>query len=578
MFVQNRDGVYLDYYAGDSGDLLVPPQEFIGKNMRDVLPDEIVEEALGCFERAHLTGEPQAMEYSLKLGEDVKHYEARITYTKDDEFLSIVREITDRKRAERDLIESQKRYCMATTAGGVGVWDYDLLSGKIYLDPQLKAMLGFEDSEIRNHIDDWSERIHPDDREIVMRMVDEHLAGAIPAYEVEHRMVAKDGSSRWFLSRGSAVRRDDGTPYRLVGTDTDITERKQAEEEAHAYRELLQLTIDSLSAHIAILDERSVIIAVNESWRRFGRGDKPWHERYGVGLNYLEVCDRNQDSPDARKMAEGLRSVLSGERDYFSLVYYCQAPQGPAWFIARVTRFAAGDAIRLVVAHENVTEVKRTEDALRRLTGRLLHVQDTERRRIARDLHDATAQNLVALLSNLSLLRRSNKRMGEKSLGIIAETIALGEEVLKEIRTLSYLLHPPQLDHTGLADAIHWFADGYSKRSRIKVDLDIRDVGRLPADIENAMFRVVQESLVNVSRHSGSQTATITLARDGDKITLRVEDRGCGIDSLPNGDSTDIHSLGVGIPGMRERIRQLGGDLLIHSSPAGTVVEAIVPI
>ncbi len=142
---------------------------------------------------------------------------------------ALKREIAERKRAEEALQESEKRYVLATKAGQVGVWDWNLETNEIYVDPNLKAMLGYADHEIRNHLDDWGKLVHPDDTEQVMAAARAHLEGLTPVYEIVHRMLHKDGSMRWFLARGTAIRDANGKPYRVVGTDTDITERKQAE-------------------------------------------------------------------------------------------------------------------------------------------------------------------------------------------------------------------------------------------------------------------------------------------------------------------------------------------------------------
>ncbi len=136
---------------------------------------------------------------------------------------------SDRKRSEEALRESQERYALTTSAGQVGIWDWKLETNEIYLDPNLKAMLGYEDHEIRNHFDDWGRFVHPDDVEQVMAKANAHLKGLTPQYEVTHRMLHKDGSIRWFLARGNAIRDANGKPYRVLGTDSDVTERKRTD-------------------------------------------------------------------------------------------------------------------------------------------------------------------------------------------------------------------------------------------------------------------------------------------------------------------------------------------------------------
>ena len=144
--------------------------------------------------------------------------------------------IIGRKQIEDALHESEKRYTLATTAGLVGVWDWNLETNEIYIDPKLKALIGYADHEIRNHLDDWGNMVHPDDRDQVMAEAEKHLKGLTPQYEVAHRMLHKDGTIRWFLARGTAIRDKNGMPIRMIGTDTDITERRrttQALKKAH---------------------------------------------------------------------------------------------------------------------------------------------------------------------------------------------------------------------------------------------------------------------------------------------------------------------------------------------------------
>ena len=343
---------------------------------------------------------------------------------------------------------------------------------------------------------------------------------------------------------------------------------------------LLRSTLDALSAHVAVLDSDGTIVAVNAAWKSFARAAGLSGCDGGVGMNYLSVCERSASaSPDAAQTAQALRDIIAGRRADYRLEYPCESHDGLRWFQLRVTRPSAAPSQRIVVAHEDITEVKCSQRDLARLSSRLMQVQDEERRAIARELHDTTAQNLLAIGLNAVRLREQLAATGEPTLRVLAETLDLSEQCLQQVRTLSYLLHPPLLDEMGLASALRWFASGFSERSNIevKVHLDEYSGLPLPREIATALFRVAQEALSNVHRHSGSATALITLHRGDGAIQLEVADRGRGLKG-PIDVGDDVQAIGVGISGMRLRLEQLGGRLDIESDGSGTCVVATAPL
>ena len=231
------------------------------------------------------------------------------------------------------------------------------------------------------------------------------------------------------------------------------------------------------------------------------------------------------------------------------------------------------------VLAEEVVERKQAEKMLRDLSTRLLRIQDEERQRVARELHDSTAQSLTALSLNLSVAARSKESMSPASRAALEESVSLAHLCSQEIRSMSYLLHPPLLKEVGLPAALRWCAEGFSQRSGISVDLDMpEDFGRLPLEVENALFRIVQECLTNVQRHSGSPTARIELQRKARWVGLKVRDDGRGMPEGILGDDTGVQSLGVGLLGMRERVRQLGGHIRVVQGGAGATIQVDIPI
>ncbi len=220
-------------------------------------------------------------------------------------------------------------------------------------------------------------------------------------------------------------------------------------------------------------------------------------------------------------------------------------------------------------------ERKRAEDEVRNLSARLLKLQDEERRRIARDLHDTTGQKVAAMALDLAVLSEEAGKLAARGREALGECYRLVEQIGNELRTLSYLLHPPLLDEVGLNSAIRWYADGVAQRSGLQLDLEVSpEVGRLSQEAETALFRIVQEGLTNVHLHSGSKRAQIRLLRDNGEIRLEISDDGKGI----GGKGDGAQPLGVGITGMRERMKQLGGQLEVVSGDHGTIVRAILPV
>jgi two-component system, NarL family, sensor kinase len=225
--------------------------------------------------------------------------------------------------------------------------------------------------------------------------------------------------------------------------------------------------------------------------------------------------------------------------------------------------------------YHDISEQKDAETEVRQLSGRILKVQDEERRRLARELHETTAQSLVALTMNLSQLRQLIGETTPEIDNLMADSMALAEHSVRETRTVSHLLHPPLLDDVGLASAVSWYARGFEQRSGIRVNLEMpKRLRRMSRELETTLFRVLQEGLTNIHRHSGSAVADIRITLDPNSIKLEIRDYGRG---MPVHSKNVTPALGVGILGMRERLTQLNGRLEIFSTESGTTLWATLP-
>jgi PAS domain S-box-containing protein len=306
--------------------------------------------------------------------------------------------------------------------------------------------------------------------------------------------------------------------------------------------------------------------------------------RAGKPQRELEIASR-----DGRLEDEGWRLRKDGSRFWANVIITAlRDDSGKLVGFGKVTRdfterIKIDEALRKEIEERTIAQRKLqdSEKSLRQLSLRLLQSQDEERRRIGRDLHDSVGQYLVALKMRVDSLKSLAERNHREEASQLAECADLTEEAIKDVRTISYLLYPPMLEELGLKSAIPWYLDGFSKRSGIKTAFEISaDFDRIPGDQELAIFRVLQESLTNVHRHSGSSTAAVRLLIKDGAAVLQVKDEGTsGLSNDWEERAPDwMGSSGVGLRGMNERMRQLGGSLEISFAQEGTTVTASVPL
>jgi PAS domain S-box-containing protein len=417
---------------------------------------------------------------------------------------------------------------------------------------------------------------HPDDRARCLSEIKLLVKGTKHPLQLEKRYRLKSGVIIWSLVTGSVVRDPEGKPLFLVAQVQDVTKRRQAEEALRGSEERLRATLEN-TPNVAVqwFDAEGRVLY----WNHASETLYGWQasEVSGRTLDQLILDSEQEASFRASLKQIGETSQPVGPVEYpfhrrngdkgISLTTIFQIPP-----VAGEPRFACMDV--------DITEQKRAEEARQDMSIRLLRSQDAERRRLARELHDTTAQGLAALALNLSQLQRLDLSKREEFDQILNESLALAERSGQEVRTLSYLLHPPELDLLGLPGTIREYAAGVNRRSGLQVEVEADpDFGRLPREMEIALFRIVQESLGNVLRHARSDMASIRLAREPNEITLQVSDRGRGISAEKLAELNQLQSgAGVGFTGMRERLNPFNGKLTVESGPDGTCVRASVPL
>jgi len=482
------------------------------------------------------------------------------------------REITERQRAEEDRRRGETYLAMAQRMARMGVWSWKLSSGDMFGSEEFYRIFGIDPDKAKLTREVFLQRIHPED----LPRYESEIKAAVAErknWELDYRIVLPDASIKYVHAIGKPVFDKSGDILEFVGTTLDITERKRAEQELRQAEERMHAILEYSPTWIFLKDTEGRYLLVNKEIERV----------FGISLEQIkgktdsEIFPPEQAAEYRANDLKVLRAGLTMEFEEMALM-----EDGPHTSI--VHKFPLFDthgniyAIGGVAA--DITERKRAEKELRRLSGQLLRMQDEERRKIARDLHDSTGQDLVALATTLGQLRHSIPSSARRSRKLFAMCRALAERSIREIRTLSYLLHPPMLDDAGLVEALRHFAAGFAERTGIEVNLEaVPHFGRLARDTELGLFRVVQESLTNIQRHSGSFTARIRLDRDPDKITLEVRDAGRGFALSKHMQSKLVPlAVGVGIPSMQERAIQIGASMEIDSTSQGTTVRITIPL
>jgi PAS domain S-box-containing protein len=443
----------------------------------------------------------------------------------------------------------------------------------------------------------WKTRVDPESRDAVIKTWEKSIAGGEP-FEMEFRLRGADGVYRWFLTQVTPIRDSSGAIKQWFGARTNIHEQREIRCVLEETQERLVLAQNA--AHCGTFDfdvETGVNFWSDQLERIYGFAPGTFPDTYQAWLECV--------LPEDREAAQA--PIRAGNSSTFDTEFRIRrSDNGDLRWInsrGRIHRDAAGKPVRVVGLHIDITRMKRAEedlkrahdelesrvlartaalriaeDRLRKLSGRLMQTQDDERRRIARELHDGLGQYLVASKMSLDLVAvntSSDSRLKE----FLSDAIQQIEKAISETRTISHLLHPPLLDEVGLESALVWYAEGFAKRSGIGVSVNISpSIGRLATEVETALFRVVQECLTNVHRHSGSSTASVRLYRSDGGLKLEIHDEGRGMPANSLAGESAETTPGVGLQGIRERVLQLRGMIEIQSGEGkGTSVIVTLP-
>lgn len=503
--------------------------------------------------------------------------------------LGMVRDVTDRRRAEEALRVSEERFRTLVQDLHIGIVllgpnDETLFANRAVLDMfgvREDKVLGkstaqFEDIAIREDGQEIPFGEIPGPRAIATK---KPVHGEVVGWR-------RAGSSEilWTLVDAIPHVTQQGEVLNVILSISDITKRKRAEEALQVSEERFRTLVENLHVSVLLLGPRTEVLFANPAAQEtFGMPMESVLGKTSDELGWITLREDGTEMPFA--MRPGPRVLAMGQPVRNEVMGWRRPGRdGVLWVLGEVAPLFSkeGKLDKLLASFSDITQRKEAEEALHQLSARLLRLQDEERRRLGRELHDSLAQSVMAVNLDLAQVARSSKPLGKQARHALSEARGVLREMSREIRTLSYLLHPPVLDELGLASAVKEYAHGFSERSGIALEIDIPPgFPRMPQEAEIAFFRIVQESLANIQKHSGSATGGIRLWNSQGCVQLEISDHGRGIaaEAQREGNGTPKPSrLGVGILGMRERMTQLGGTLEVQSGAAGTTVRATIPL
>ena len=504
-------------------------------------------------------------------------------------FLATITDVTDRLRVEAALRESEERFRIMADTAPVMIWMSGPDAAYNFFN---KPWLDFTGRTAAQEFGrGWTEGLHGEDAERWLRTYQSAFRNRQP-FGMEYRLRRADGEYRWILDRAVPRYTAKGEFSGYIGSCLDISERKTVEQALRAAHSDLERRVRERTAELEhktaevlaqaelldLADEAILVRTLDDRVTYWNQGAERlygWNRDQVLGQLIPPIIKTEFPEPFPKIRAQILKEkswqgeLVQSKRDGSRIIV---ASRWTLW------SDKAGNPLGFLELNTDITDRKRAEESVRALSGRLLQMQDEERRRIARELHDSAGQMVVALDIDLSVIESEISRLSPGAAKACAESRELVQEMSKELRTISHLLHPPLLDEAGLPSAVRWYVEGFAERSKIPVDLQLSpELGRLTPELETAIFRIIQEALTNVHRHSESATAAISILQSDGSVRVEVRDQGRGLSFEGRKRASAPPRTGVGIQGMRERVRQLGGNFDIHSGASGTVVSASFP-
>lgn len=494
-------------------------------------------------------------------------------------------DITERKKNQEEIKQSNERFEMVAKATKDVVWDLNPETNEIWWNENYFSIFGYEKEEANNLTTSWEKRIHPEDRERVVSNFDSFIKKGEPYWKDEYRFLKKNGEVAYIYDCGYILYDKKGKPYRVVGSMIDISEITEAQRELkESLDENLLLTgrlstiLNTLPAHIALLDANGIIVDVNEEWKKFTKGINISGDNYGIGENYLEFSGGSLEGHNDKQLVSGeIMKVLKNGKEEFVHEYLCPLCEKTRWFRMVVTPLKGKGNNGAVVMHIDISEIKRMEEERikskteeqRKITEAMLQGQEKERNAIGIELHDNVNQILVGTKVLLSVVRDFPDKREE----LVPSCIDNINLAIQENRKIAHELVTPNLSNEDLVKQIQRLGDTMLGNAGIKAHIrhDHFNEDLLSNDMKLAVYRVAQEQCTNIIKYAEAEHVIFSLKTSEENFFMRITDDGKGMDK-------EKVTHGIGLKNMASRLGVFGGTINVETEPGeGFTLEIEIP-
>ena len=548
----------------------------IGDGWTDGVHAADLQRCLDTYFRAFDLREPFMMEYRLRRHDGQYRWildNAAPLFDPDGSFAGYIGacfDVTEFRRAEAERNVANDRLRLAMESGNSVGWDWDLRTNRVNRFGDLSTGFGMTSDPSVGDIDDFRRWMHPEDRDRIWKVLKDAMEG-LSHCSAEFRILWPNGTVKWVAAKGQFYYSPGGDPERMLGMAVDITDRKNAEESLR--RKEMELEEAQRLAGVGSWQwdpETDTVVWSEELYRIAGRDPSL------PAVSYKEHARLYTRESWDRLQGAVATALLTGA-PYEFVLEMVRADGTHRWVMARgeAQRDSTGHVAGLRGTVQDITERKVAEEALSSVNGRLIEAQESERARIARDLHDDIGQRLAVLAMVLAHVKELLPDASGEALGCLDALQKQTTEIISGVQALSHDLHPPRLLHLGVVAAMRGFCRELSGQKNVEIHFRDENVpGSVPPDVSLCLFRVLQEALHNAVRHSRVRYFNVHLRGAGDAVHLTIGDEGVGFDV-----DAASRGLGLGLTSMRERLKLVGGELFIESQSArGTTVLARAPV